>query len=390
MQKRKILHVDMDAFYASVEERENPELTGKPVIVGGSVQGRGVVSAANYEARKFGLHSAMPMVRAVRLCPDVVRLPGNMELYAQVSQQIRAIFFRYTPMIQPLSLDEAFLDVTACEKLFGVATDIGLRIKRDIKHELDLVASVGVAPNKFVAKIASDVNKPDGFVVVDDDQVQAFLDPLPVSRLWGAGKVTVAAFERMGIKTIKQLRHQSQDWLVSRFGKFGDHLWQLANGLDDRAVITDSQAKSISNETTFAQDVAGRDVLEATLLHLTEQVAWRLRKSGLKGRTVQLKLRYPDFRLITRSHSMVESSDNTDTLWSVVHGLLRDNWQGRPAIRLIGMGISGLQSEVQQPHQADMFDQTSEKFSVLDELTDNINARFGQSTLHRGRTTKTQ
>lgn len=388
MHTRKILHIDMDAFYASIEERENPELKGKPVIVGGSVQGRGVVSAANYAARKFGLHSAMPMVRALRLCPQVIRLPVNMKLYAQVSHQIRDIFFRYTPLIQPLALDEAFLDVTACEKLFGSAADIGLRIKQDIKNELNLVASVGVAPNKFVAKIASDVNKPDGFVVVDVEQVQAFLDPLPVSRLWGAGKATVALFDRMGIKTIAQLRRQSPEWLVSQLGKFGEHLWQLANGIDDRDVITDSQAKSISNETTFAQDIANRDMLEASLLHLTEQVAWRLRKAGLKGRTVQLKLRYPDFRLITRSHTMVESSDNTNTLWTVVRDLFRHNWPGRPAIRLIGMGISGLQSGIEQPQQADMFKQSNERHSRLDELADNINERFGPSTLHRGRTIK--
>jgi DNA polymerase-4 len=388
MSERKIIHVDMDAFYASIEERENPQLKGKPVIVGGTVEGRGVVSAANYAARKFGLHSAMPMVRAVRLCPQVIRLASNMQLYAEVSRQIREIFFRYTPVVQPLALDEAFLDVTSSEKLFGAAEEVGMQIKQAIKNELKLVASVGVAPSKFVAKIASDVNKPNGFVVVAQNKVQSFLDPLPVSRLWGAGKATVAVFDRMGIRTIAQLRHQPVDWLVSRFGKFGEHLWQLANGIDEREVVVDSQAKSISNETTFSQDIANREVLEATLLHLTEQVAWRLRKAGLKGRTVQLKLRYPDFRLITRAHTMVESTDNTNILWSVVRDLLRHNWQGRPAIRLVGMGVSGLQSEDDQPQQADLFAEQNARLSALDRISDNINARFGPSTLHRGRTTK--
>jgi DNA polymerase-4 len=388
MSERKIIHVDMDAFYASIEERENPQLKGKPVIVGGTVEGRGVVSAANYAARKFGLHSAMPMVRAVRLCPQVIRLASNMQLYAEVSRQIREIFFRYTPVVQPLALDEAFLDVTSSEKLFGAAEEVGMQIKQAIKNELRLVASVGVAPSKFVAKIASDVNKPNGFVVVAQNNVQSFLDPLPVSRLWGAGKATVAVFDRMGIRTIAQLRHQPVDWLVSRFGKFGEHLWQLANGIDEREVVVDSQAKSISNETTFSQDIANREVLEATLLHLTEQVAWRLRKAGLKGRTVQLKLRYPDFRLITRAHTMVESTDNTNILWSVVRDLLRHNWQGRPAIRLVGMGVSGLQSEDDQPQQADLFAEQNARLSALDRISDNINARFGPSTLHRGRTTK--
>ncbi len=388
MPERKIIHVDMDAFYASIEERENPELKGKPVIVGGTVEGRGVVSAANYEARKYGLHSAMPMVRAVRLCPQVIRLRSNMQLYAEVSRQIREIFFRYTPVVQPLALDEAFLDVTSSEKLFGSAEKVGMQIKQAIKDELKLVASVGVAPNKFVAKIASDVNKPNGFVVVEQNNIQSFLDPLPVSRLWGAGKATVAVFDRMGIRSIAQLRHQPVDWLVSRFGKFGEHLWQLANGIDERDVVVDSQAKSISNETTFSQDIANRDVLEATLLHLTEQVAWRLRKAGLKGRTVQVKLRYPDFRLITRAHTMVESTDNTNILWSVTRDLLHRNWQGRPAIRLVGMGVSGLQSENDQPQQADLFAKQNARLSALDRISDNINARFGPSTLHRGRATK--
>jgi DNA polymerase-4 len=388
MHDRKIIHVDMDAFYASIEERENPELKGKPVVVGGTVEGRGVVSAANYAARKYGLHSAMPMARALRMCPQVIRLRSNMQLYAEVSRQIREIFFRYTPLVQPLALDEAFLDVTASEKLFGSAEKVGLQIKQAIEDELQLVASVGVAPNKFVAKIASDVNKPNGFVLVEENEVQTFLDPLPVSRLWGAGKATVEVFDRMGIRTIAQLRRQSADWLVARFGKFGEHLWQLANGIDERDVVVDSQAKSISNETTFSQDIANREVLEATLLHLTEQVAWRLRKSGLKGRTVQLKLRYPDFRLITRAHTMVESTDNTNILWNVVRDLLHHNWQGRPAIRLVGMGVSGLQSEHDQPQQADLFAQQDARLSELDRISDNINARFGPSTLHRGRTTK--
>lgn len=221
---RKILHVDMDAFYASIEIRENPALRDKPVIVGGAPERRGVVSAASYAARKFGVHSAMPMSRALRLCPQAVCLPPRIAFYAEVSQQIRDIFARYTPQFEPLSLDEAFLDVTACEKLFSGAEAIAREIKQAIRTELDLVASVGVAPNKFIAKIASDIDKPDGFVVVASDQVQHFLDPLPISRLWGAGKATVSVFERMGIRTIAQLRRQSEAWLQTHFGHHGKHL----------------------------------------------------------------------------------------------------------------------------------------------------------------------
>lgn len=382
---RKILHVDMDAFYASIEIRDNPALTGKPVIVGGAPERRGVVSAASYAARKFDVHSAMPMARALQLCPQAVRLQPRIGYYAKVSQQIRDIFARYTPQFEPLSLDEAFLDVTACEKLFGDAEQIARAIKQAIREELQLVASVGVAPNKFIAKIASDINKPDGYVVVNTAQVQAFLDPLPVSRLWGAGKATVAVFERMGIRTIAQLRHQSLQLLSTHFGRHGKHLWQLAHGIDEREVISDSQAKSISHETTFAEDIRDVEVIEAWLLHLTEQVTWRLRRADLVGRTLQLKLRFPDFKTITRSHTLIQASHSTDTLWQIVRQLLRDNWTGTPAIRLIGMGMAGLQDPNTEMQQQDLFSPVNPKQAQVDALTDQINARFGPSTVQRGR-----
>jgi DNA polymerase-4 len=236
-----ILHVDMDAFYASVEERDNPRLVGKPVIVGGKPEGRGVVAAANYEIRKFGVHSAMPTSQALRLCPAAIVLPPRMDYYAEISRQIREIFDRYTPLVEPLSLDEAFLDVTGSAGLFGPAVEIGRRIKQHIKQELNLVASVGVAPNKFLAKIASDLNKPDGFLVVEQDRVQEFLDPLPVGRLWGVGRVSNTVLEGFGIRTIGQLRAQSANVLRQKFGKTGDHLWQLAHGIDSRPVVPDGR-----------------------------------------------------------------------------------------------------------------------------------------------------
>jgi DNA polymerase-4 len=375
----------MDAFYASIEIRDNPALHGKPVIVGGAPERRGVVSAASYAARKFGVHSAMPMARALRLCPQAVRILPRLSVYAEVSQQIRDIFARYTPQIEPLALDEAFLDVTACEKLFSGAETIAREIKQAIRKELDLVASVGVAPNKFVAKIASDIDKPDGFVVVTSKQVQTFLDPLPVSRLWGAGKATVAVFERMGIRSIGQLRRQSESWLQAHFGRHGEHLWQLAHGIDSREVISDAQAKSISHETTFAEDLNDKQVLEAWLLHLTEQVAWRLRRADLLGRTVQLKLRFPDFKTITRSHTLNEATASTDRLWQIIRQLLRENWSGNPAIRLIGMGVAGLAQHDEEMIQADLFQRATPQKTKVDALTDEINARFGPSTLQRGR-----
>jgi DNA polymerase-4 len=253
----------MDAFYASVEERDRPELVGKPVIVGGTPEKRGVVSAANYVARRFGVHSAMPAITARRLCPQGIFLPPRIDYYAEVSSQIRDIFERFTPMVEPLSLDEAFLDVTGSEHLFGSAVEIGQKLKQMIRQEIRLVVSVGVAPNKFLAKIASDLKKPDALVVVEPDKVQEFLDPLPVERLWGVGKQGSKVFQRLGIRTIEQLRQYPLDILQSRFGSSGEHLWQLARGIDDRAVVPERDAKSISHETTFERDIADLEVLRA-------------------------------------------------------------------------------------------------------------------------------
>lgn len=385
--QRFILHVDMDAFYASVEVREQPGLVGRPVIVGGSPRGRGVVSAANYEARRFGIHSAMPTARAMRLCPEAVCLPGRMSLYASVSRQIRDIFNRYSPLVEPLSLDEAFLDVTDSQRLFGSAAEIANAIKQAIRNELSLVASVGIAPNKFIAKIASDLDKPDGFVEVMPEEVQAFLDPLPVSRIWGVGKATGKELDRLGISTIAQLRQQSEAVLQDRFGKFGNQLWRLANGMDDRPVISDSEAKSISNETTFDSDISNRDTLRAWLMELTEQVCWRLRQHDLFGRTVQIKLRFADFSTITRSHTLPEATQQTKQVWQAVMALFDKAMQSESRrLRLVGVGVSGLSDEAQRPQvQTDMFEQPKDtRQTQLDEVADAIKSRFGSSGIRRG------
>ena len=349
-----ILHIDMDAYYASVEERDDPGLKGRPVIVGGSPQSRGVVSAANYIARAYGVHSAMPTSTAYRLCPQAVFLPVRMARYMEVSQQIHEIFQRYTPMIEPLSLDEAFLDVRGSESLFGSAEQIGLQIRDAIAAELGLVASVGVAPNKFLAKIASDLQKPAGFCVVRGDQIQAFLDPLPISRLWGVGKASAQRLHALGLYTIKDIRTSPVEELVRVLGQHGEHLWQLAHGRDARPVVTDREAKSISHETTFAMDIHDETLLLSHLLQLTEQVAWRLRRQRLQGRVVQLKLRYSDFRSLTRSVTLTSPSDNTDTLWRQVQALFNHKVP-RPLtpLRLIGMGVSGFDHP--PAPQADLF-----------------------------------
>ena len=383
-----ILHADMDAFYASVEERDRPELLGKPVIVGGSPEKRGVVSAANYVARRYGVHSAMPAVTARRLCPNGVYLPPRIDYYAEVSGQIREIFERFTPLVEPLSLDEAFLDVTGSEHLFGPAPEIGRQIKQAIRQELRLVVSVGVAPNKFLAKIASDLKKPDALVVVEPGQIQEFLDPLPVERLWGVGKQGSKVFERLGIRTIGQLRQWPLDSLKDRFGSSGEHLWQLAHGIDDRPVVPEQEAKSISHETTFERDISDVQVLRAWLLDLTEQVGWRLRRHRLRGRTVQLKVRFADFSLITRSQTLSEPTDITQELWQAADEMLCQRLPaGHLPVRLVGMGVSGL--EESGLRQGLLFDQDQRrKQAELDTVNDQIRERFGPAALRRGSSLK--
>jgi len=325
-----ILHIDMDAFYASVEERENPDLKDKPVIVGGQASTRGVVAAANYAARKFGIYSAMPTASAVKKCPDVIIIRPRGDLYSKISKQIREIFYRYTPVIEPLSLDEAFLDPSGSERLYGNAEIIGRRIKADIKNDLQLVASVGIAPTKFVAKLASDFDKPDGFTIIESDQIQEFLDPMPVSRIWGVGKVGNAKLAKYQIRTVADLKSLSPEFLDRIFGQYGEQLWRLARGIDERKVTPDSEVKSVSQETTFDRDISHYASIESTLLYLTEGVGFRLRETGLSGRTVTIKIRYDDFKTVTRSHSMDHQSNQTNELWGVVQSLSRALLQNRP------------------------------------------------------------
>lgn len=381
------IHVDMDAFFASVEIREQPGLKGRPVVVGGTPQGRGVVAAASYEARRFGVKSAMPMSRAMRLCPELIRLPVNMSLYADVSAQINEIFARYTPEIEPLSLDEAFLDVTSSLRLFGSEEEIGKQIKQAILDEQQLVASVGIAPNKYLAKLASDIQKPNGFVVIKESEAQAFLDPLPISRLWGVGKATQTTFERYGIKTIKQVREQSPEFLLDRFGKYGLRLWELAQGIDHRKVINERKSKSVSNESTFAEDITDKTVLHAWIMQLSEQVAFRLRAKEIKGRTIQIKIRYDDFSTYTRAETLDKLTNSTRVISSHAKTLLQSCLtKNTKPVRLIGVGVSSLAAKGEKlPEQSDLFNPVNdEKESQLDKLTDKINQRFGKRSIHRG------
>ncbi len=389
-----IIHADMDAFYASVELLDKPHLVDKPVAVGGPSRTRGVISAANYIARQYGVHSALPCAIASRRCPDLVLLKPRMALYADYSRKIREIFYRYTPLIEPLALDEAFLDASASEKLFGSSEQIAKRIKQEIKTELKLTASIGIAPNKFIAKIASDIQKPDGFVVVRENEIQAFLDPLPITRIWGIGKVTAARLHDQGIKSIEELRQLSEAQLQTWFGKHGSHLWQLSHGIDERKVVSDGQAKSISHETTFDINLDNLDLVQSALLHLTEQVAARLRHAELKGRTISIKVRYADFKTITRSHSIDNATDSTNQIWKIVKDILLSKVALKQhGVRLLGVGVSHFNTEpMQSADQLNLFDDTTNdiptKDTSIDQLTDDINQRFGNNTLSRGTTIK--
>jgi len=337
---RTIIHVDMDAFYASVEQRDRPELRGRPVIVGADPRGRGVVAASSYEARRFGVHSAMPIGRAARLCPDGVFLPVDIEKYAVVSRQIMAILAGFTPLVEPLSIDEAFLDVTQTRALFGGGEEQARRIKSRIRSAVGLAASVGVASNKFIAKVASDLEKPDGLVVVAPGGEADFLAPLPVSRLWGAGRVTTADLESMGIRTIGQLAAIPPSHLQSRFGRGGALLSALAHGVDERAVEPFAPPKSMGAEETFERDHRDGERLRATLRGQAERVARELRAQGYAGRTVTLKLRFADFSTITRSHTGDPTQDGL-TVYREASALL-DRVVLRQPVRLIGLSVAAL------------------------------------------------
>jgi DNA polymerase-4 len=378
-----ILHVDMDAFYASVEQRDNPSLRGQPVIVGGSAEGRGVVSAASYEARKYGVHSAMPTATARRLCPHGVFLPVRMGHYAAVARQLRAIFHSFTPLVEPLSLDEAFLDVRGCEGLLGPAPVLARRVKERVRAETGLTASVGVAANKFLAKLVSDLGKPDGLFVLEPGRVRDVLDPLPVGRLWGVGAKGERRLHALGVHTVGQLAALPERALADVWGEAGRQLWRLAHGLDDRPVVPDEAARSLSTETTFARDIGSREVLRGWLLELVEQLAQRLRHAGLRARTVDLKVRTAAFQTYTRAVTLAEPTDTTAVLWETAAGLfdrkVPDDWL---PVRLLGVGASNLTAD--RPAQGHLFeDGWRKKQRALDEALDAIRRQFGRAAIRR-------
>jgi len=385
---RIIFHIDMDAFFAAIEELDNPALRGKPVVVGADPKGgrgRGVVSTANYEARKYGIRSAMPISEAYRRCPDAVFLPVRGERYHQVSRQIMSLLKEYTPLVEPVSIDEAYLDMTHSPKLFGPPEEVAREIKRRIRETTGgLTASVGVGPNKLVAKIASDLQKPDGLVIVPEDQVRQFLWPLPIGHLWGVGKRTEPVLEGMGIRTIGDLARYPQDELVRRFGSWGYQLWELAQGRDDRPVTPVWKAKSISQEKTFESDVDDPEVMVATILELADGVTRQLRDEGVQGRTITLKIRLEDFSTFTRSQSLEVPTDRFADISRIALELFHRFDRRGQKVRLLGVGMSNFERGMKQ---LTFLDQLGDRDDRVDRVIDLVRKKFGESAIRRAITT---
>jgi DNA polymerase-4 len=355
--KRKIIHIDMDAFYASIEQRDNPEYRGKPIAVGGSPQGRGgVVATASYEARKFGVRSAMPSKKAVQLCPQIIFIRPRFDVYKEVSQRIRAIFKRYTDVIEPLSLDEAYLDVSEDKQNIGSAIEIAKQIRQAIKDELQLTASAGISINKFVAKIASDINKPDGLTFIGPSKVEKFMETLPVEKFFGVGKVTAERMKKMGLHTGADLKKLSEAELVKHFGKSGKFYYKIVRGLDDREVQAARETKSVGAEDTFPYDLKTLEDMHDELDKIAKSVHDRLSRYGLKGRTITLKIKYHDFKLVTRSQSFEESIDDFKTIANVSKKLLENTDLDNKKIRLLGISMSN-------------FNDVKRKIETSDQLT---------------------
>lgn len=378
---RRIIHVDLDAFFASVEELLDPRIAGLPIIVGGDPAQRGVVSSASYAARAFGVRSAMPMSQALRLCPQAVVRRGHYHEYRRYSRQVMAILEAYTPLVEPLSIDEAFLDVTGCERLWGPAETIARTIQQRIFSECRLPCSVGVAGNKLVAKIACSLHKPRGFVVVLPGQEASFLAPLPVEYLWGVGSVAARRLHDLGLHTIGDLAAVPKETLMYAFGNQGATLYEYARGIDDRPVAPEGRRRSLSHERTFARDVHEQVELQRTLLALSDEVAARLRRNGLQGNVIGLKLRYGDFTTVTRRVTIEHHTDLSPIIYREALQLFQGTWNTRNPLRLLGVSVSGL---IEQPaHQLSLFGNDDSRWARLSHALDEIQERYGERAIRR-------
>jgi len=379
-----IMHIDLDAFFVSVEQALNPELKGKPVVVGGRPDRRGVVASASYEARAFGLHAGMPLATACRLCPQATFIQGSFPRYRHASQRFMAILADFSPYLEPVSLDEAYLDVTGFESIYGSIHQMAVAIKKRIKAELELCASVGIASCKVVAKVASELSKPNGLLDIARGNERSFLAPLPIGKLPGIGKKTERVLKDSGITTIGELSIMPLTTVKSHFGASGEILHRFANGIDGRKVEPPAEAKSISRETTFGKDTRNRPRLTATLRYLSERVGSELRQYGKQARCVTLKLRYADFTTITRRHSLRQASDADQTIFDTGLQLLNQALsQQKQPIRLIGIGVSSL---VESGRQLDMLDSSAQRLAQLNRAIDRIRQKYGFTAIQTGRT----
>lgn len=378
---RSIIHIDLDAFFASVEELLEPAIAGKPIIVGGDPAQRGVVASASYPARAFGVRSAMPMSQALRLCPQAIVRHGHYDQYRRYSEQVMAILETYTPLVEQLSIDEAFLDVTGCHRLWGPPEEIARTVQARILSECHLSSSVGVASNKLVAKVASGLRKPRGFVVVQPGEEADFLAPLAVESLWGVGAVAARRLHDLGLHTIGDLAGVPEKTLIYAFGSQGLTLYDHAHGRDDRPVVPESRRRSLSRERTFAQDVYDERALERVLLEVSDEVGARLRKYGLQGRTVTLKLRYADFTTITRQVTLERPTNLGPTIYQHARQLLKDTWQPGAPVRLLGAGVDGLLRE--PAYQLGLFGDDDGRWARLAKALDQIRCRYGADAIRR-------
>ncbi len=378
-----ILHIDMDAFYASVEQLDAPELRGKCVIVGGP-SNRGVVTAASYEARKHGVHSAMPMYQAKQKCPEAIIVPGRMARYKEISQQVMAILDDFSPLVQPVSIDEAYMDITGNGTLHGTPKEMGARLKKTIEDRVGLACSVGIAPTKFLAKIASDMDKPDGLTIIDPDDVPQFIRSLPIRKVPGVGKVTHEQLDRMGIKTLGEVSKLSDKVLAEKLGKFGSRLRDLSQNVDKSTVSPSSVAKSVSSETTLLENTRDRKLLCRHLLRQSESVGRQLRRAGLRARTVTVKLKAEDFKRATRSTTLVAPTQSADTIYKAAGDLLTAFSLKKP-VRLIGVGTSGLISD-DAPEQMALFGnggKTHKAWESVDAALDSITKKYGRDVIKK-------
>ena len=381
---RRIMHIDLDAFFVSVEQVLNPELKGKPVVVGGKPDRRGVVAAASYEARAYGVHSAMPLLTASRLCPQAIFIEGNYKRYRQASEKFMAILADFSPYLEPLGIDEASLDATGFESLHGSIRQMAEKIKRRVRDELGICASIGIASSKVVAKVASDASKPDGLLEVLIGGESAFLAPMPVNRLPGIGKKSEQVLKSLGISTIGQLAASPVEVLQNRFGTYGRLIHDHASGIGDDRVEPPAAAKSISRETTFSRDTRDIATVQATLRYLSERVGSELRQAQKQARCITLKLRYADFTTATRQQTLSQPNDTDQRIFETGLRLLQNELpRSKQAIRLIGIGVSNL---VETGQQSDMLDSKGRRLEQLNAAVDRIRKKYGFTAIQTGRT----